>query len=421
MLETVAAAGRAAPVARVEAERADGVAALERHAARRRSACGSHRTRRRSSRDWSASCDRSASGRPSRCRPRARRRAAPRCAPGVSVGLPCARLSAASSTSCTSVDLPEPDTPVTQTRRPSGISTSICLRLCSAAPSITSRGVDASGAPRRATDSAASRRPVRYCAVSVSVPSTSCAGVPVEHDVAAVLARAGPEVEDAIGGEHDLRVVLDDDQRVAVVAQALHDLDHASHVARMQADRRLVEHEQRIDERRAERGRQVDALHFAAGQRARLSVERQIAEPDAAQKIEPGADLVEQQVGRLVERRGQRERAEESLRTARSAAASDRARRVPAAPRAPHRSRRAFAGRKRAAGSMTRAASSSSPSRHSSASSLSRAPLQTCTACSCGTSTAAHGCASCRPGSRARRRSGVRRTRPSCSSRPRPR
>jgi hypothetical protein len=58
--------------------------------------------------------------------------------------------------------------------------------------------------------------------------------------------------------------VLDDEQRVAVVAQALHDLDDASHVARMQADRRLVEHEQRIDQRRAERGRQVDALHFAA-------------------------------------------------------------------------------------------------------------------------------------------------------------
>ena len=31
-------------------------------------------------------------------------------------------------------DLPDPDTPVTQTNLPRGISTSICFRLCSAAP-----------------------------------------------------------------------------------------------------------------------------------------------------------------------------------------------------------------------------------------------------------------------------------------------
>ena len=47
-------------------------------------------------------------------------RAARGCAPGVSVGLPWCLRSAGCSTSCTSVDLPEPDTPVMQTRRFSG-------------------------------------------------------------------------------------------------------------------------------------------------------------------------------------------------------------------------------------------------------------------------------------------------------------
>ena len=36
--------------------------------------------------------------------------------------------------SFTNVDLPEPDTPVTETKQPSGISTSIFFKLCSLAP-----------------------------------------------------------------------------------------------------------------------------------------------------------------------------------------------------------------------------------------------------------------------------------------------
>ena len=71
--------------------------------------------------------------------------------------------------------------------------------------------------------------------------------------------------------------------------------DHAVHVARMQADARLVEHEQRVDQRRAERGRQVDALDLAAGERARLAVERQIAQAHVAKEARAGADLGEQQ------------------------------------------------------------------------------------------------------------------------------
>jgi hypothetical protein len=102
-------------------------------------------------------------------------------------------------------------------------------------------------------------------------------------------------------GEHDLRLVLDDHQRIAGVAQPLHHADHAFHIARMQADRRLVEHEQGVDERRAERGREVDALDFAARQRARLAVERQVTEPDLGQIGEPRADFGQQQVGCLIQ------------------------------------------------------------------------------------------------------------------------
>ncbi|WDT79288.1 MAG: hypothetical protein MPW14_19380 [Candidatus Manganitrophus sp.] len=73
-------------------------------------------------------------------------------------------------------------------------------------------------------------------------------------------------------------------------------MDDAVHVARVQADARLVEHEQRVDQRGAQRGGQVDALHLAAGERAGLAVQREVAEADVAQVPQARADLVEQQL-----------------------------------------------------------------------------------------------------------------------------
>ena len=57
----------------------------------------------------------------------------------------------------------------------------------------------------------------------------------VGDDLAAALAGAGADVEQAVGGQHQLRVVLDDDQRIARVAQALHQPSpHAVHVYHLQ-------------------------------------------------------------------------------------------------------------------------------------------------------------------------------------------
>ena len=73
----------------------------------------------------------------------------------------------------------------------------------------------------------------------------------------------------------------------------------------MQTDGRLVEHEQRVHQRGAERGRQVDALYLAAGERARLPVERQVAEADFAEIAIATADLCQQQFRGLIECAGQ--------------------------------------------------------------------------------------------------------------------
>src|SRR4051812_37975836 len=62
----------------------------------------------------------------------------------------------------------------------------------------------------------------------------------------------------------------------------------------MQTDRRLVEDIQRVHELRAERVRESDALRFAAGQRARGAIERQIVESHVAQELHAIARFLEQ-------------------------------------------------------------------------------------------------------------------------------
>ena len=89
-----------------------------------------------------------------------------------------------------------------------------------------------------------------------------------EDHLAAALPGPGTQIEDAISLQHDLRVVLDHDERVARIAQALHHPDDPLHVARMQPDGGLIENEQCVDERGAERGREVDALYLAPRERA---------------------------------------------------------------------------------------------------------------------------------------------------------
>ena len=146
------------------------------------------------------------------------------------------------------------------------------------------------------------------------------------HDLAAALAGAGTQVQQPVRREHDLRIVLDHHQRIAGIAQPVHHLRHALHVARMQADRRLIEHEQRVHQRRAQRRRQVDPLDLAARQRARLAIEREIAESHFAQIGEARAHLAQQQVRRFIERRGQLQRLEELRGSCRATAARGRAR-----------------------------------------------------------------------------------------------
>ena len=68
----------------------------------------------------------------------------------------------------------------------------------------------------------------------------------------------------------------------------------------MKPDARLIQHEKRVDERSAKRGGEVDSLNLTTGERAGLSIQREISEPDVGQVSKPSADLAEKHVGGLV-------------------------------------------------------------------------------------------------------------------------
>ena len=128
-------------------------------------------------------------------------------------------------------------------------------------------------------------------------------GRSIEHDLPATFAGPRAHVDDAVGGDHHLGIVLDDHQRVAGIAQAVHHPDHAMDIARVQPDRRLIKHEECIDQRCAKRRGQVDALDLAARQRSALPVKREVTQPDVAEEFQARANLGEHQIHRGIHQR----------------------------------------------------------------------------------------------------------------------
>ena len=127
-------------------------------------------------------------------------------------------------------------------------------RLCSRAPCTTSHCVARRPAHARAPGCFAC--PDRYWPV-IDALCLEQAGltVPGVDDVAAVLPRARADVDHVVGDLDGVLVVLDDEHRVAEVAQADERVDQAVVVALVQPDRRLVEHVEHADQAASRSGR----------------------------------------------------------------------------------------------------------------------------------------------------------------------
>src|SRR6266511_3424795 len=217
------------------------------------------------------------------------------CSPGFT-RMRCSRLASALKTiSFTSVDFPEPETPVTQMNLPTGNSTSIPFRLCIEAPRTQNEPFSS---PRR-SGTAISRLPARNRPVIESaLPSI-------------VLAGAGAHVDQVVGRTHHLLVVLDDEHGVAEVAQALQRADQLPVVALVEADRGLVEDVEDADELRADLRRQPQTLRLAAGERRSRPVELEVADPDVVEEGQPLANLLDDPRSDQLLGLGQLERVEE--------------------------------------------------------------------------------------------------------------
>ena len=220
--------------------------------------------------------------------------------------------------SLTSVDLPEPETPVTEVSTPSGNDTSISCRLCSRAPTTVSCRLRSIG--RRMAGTSMLSLPERYAPVSeFAVLQQLVVGAAV-HDPSAVLAGHRADVDDPVGVRDGVEVVLDDDQGVAQIPQPDQGFDQPPVVALMQADRRLVEHIEHADQPGADLRGQPNALRLTAGQRGRRPRQRQVVEPDVEQEAEPRLDLLEHLAGDRLFARPECQRVEELRRSRRSTA-----------------------------------------------------------------------------------------------------
>src|SRR5450432_3650040 len=112
-------------------------------------------------------------------------------------------------------------------------------------------------------------------------------------DEAAVLAGTGTHVDEVVRLAHRLLVVLDDDHRVAQIAQLPQRGEQARVVALVESDRRLVEDVEHTHQAGSDLRREPDALRLAARQRFRGATEREIVQPDIDEKAQALADLLQ--------------------------------------------------------------------------------------------------------------------------------
>ncbi len=118
-----------------------------------------------------------------------------------------------------------------------------------------------------------------------------------EDHTPALLTRAEPHVDNRVRDPDHVRVVLDDQDRVALVSQLSQDRDQPLVVARMKANRRLVQYVQGVNQRRPQRCREIDALRLSARQRRRQTIERQVVQADVAEESETLANFAKHLVG----------------------------------------------------------------------------------------------------------------------------
>ena len=112
-------------------------------------------------------------------------------------------------------------------------------------------------------------------------------GTAFADEAAAVFAAFGAEIEDPVGVADHVEVVLDDDDGVAEIGEAVQDLEQLAHVVEVQAGGGLVEQiEGAAGLALGELAGQLHALRFAAGERGGALAQVHVAEADIDQGLQ---------------------------------------------------------------------------------------------------------------------------------------
>ena len=216
-------------------------------------------------------------------------------APGVCCARCKVRAAAFQRMSSTSELLPDPDTPVTaitvRERKPHIQVPQVMLpRAFDDDRRAIARAIDRSallgdryrGPAAQVSAGQRLGRRLHFCG-----PADGC-------DFAAPFSRPGPEIDQMIGGLDDLSVMLDQNERVAQVAQMLERSEQAGVIAGVQSDRRLVEDIENTRQSAADLAGKTNALALAAGKRRRAASQAQVIEADVDQKFQAIAHLAQQ-------------------------------------------------------------------------------------------------------------------------------
>ncbi|GJD71291.1 hypothetical protein MMMDOFMJ_4246 [Methylobacterium gnaphalii] len=116
-------------------------------------------------------------------------------------------------------------------------------------------------------------------------------GRALRDDLAAMDSGARADIDDVVGLEDRILVVLDDDHRVAEVSQALEGPEQALVIALVQADRGLVEHVEHAGQPRSDLRGEADALALTTRERAGAARQRQVFEADIDEESQPVANF----------------------------------------------------------------------------------------------------------------------------------
>ncbi len=117
------------------------------------------------------------------------------------------------------------------------------------------------------------------------------------HNLTAVHARAGADVDNIIRRAHSFLVVFDNHKRISQIAEAFQRHQQLFVIALVQADGRFVQNIKHAHKRGADLCRKAYALAFSPGKASGSAGERQILKPDALEKLKPAEDFFEHAVG----------------------------------------------------------------------------------------------------------------------------